>query len=93
MNPFPLFVVAAAALWVAGYAQLEIARYTALRSAAVLTRTVLIAVGLAFGFVAALNDPGDPPRAMLAFVIGFGAVHFPAAFILFVKHARGAGKS
>jgi hypothetical protein len=30
---------------------------------------------------------------VLAFLIGFGAVHFPAAFILFVKGRRGSGKS
>jgi hypothetical protein len=30
---------------------------------------------------------------LLAILIGFGAVHFPAAFILFLKQARHSGKT
>jgi hypothetical protein len=35
----------------------------------------------------------DPALRLLAFVQGFGAVHFPAALILFFKRARHEGRS
>ena len=88
-----LFLLAISALLIAGYAQLHISQFTASASSAVLTRAILIAVGVAFGWVAAVNFASDPTRAMLALIIGFGAVHFPAAFILFIKAARHSEKS
>jgi hypothetical protein len=93
MNIFFTMVIAALLLACAAYAQLRIPRFTAGRSRIVLTRTVLIAVGIGFGYVAAAPYANDRLLAALAFLIGFGAVHFPAAFILFVKRERGAGKS
>jgi hypothetical protein len=57
----------------------------------VLTRILLLAAGAAFGLIWARNFPDDPYLAVLAFVIGFGAVHIPAALILFLR--RGAGKA
>jgi hypothetical protein len=89
----PLALAAIAALLVAGYAQLHIGRFTASGSAALLTRAILIIVGVAFGYVAALNYAGDPTRAMLVILIGFGLVHLPAAFILLIKTMRRSGKS
>jgi F0F1-type ATP synthase assembly protein I len=93
MSLIALFLLAISALLIAGYAQLHISQFTASASSAVLTRAILIAVGVAFGWVAAVNFASDPTRAMLALIIGFGAVHFPAAFILFIKAARHSGKS
>jgi len=93
MSLVSLFLLAIAALLSAGYAQLHISQFTAGASSAVLTRAILIAVGVAFGWVAAVNFASDPTRAMLALIIGFGAVHFPAAFILFIKAARHSEKS
>ncbi len=93
MSLIPLFLLAISALLISGYAQLHISQFTAGESSAVLTRAILIAVGVAFGWVAAVNLASEPTRTMLTFVIGFGAVHLPAAFILFVKAARGSGKS
>ena len=93
MSLIALFLLAISALLIAGYAQLHISRFTASASSAVLTRAILIAVGVAFGWVAAVNFASDPTRAMLALIIGFGAVHFPAAFILFIKAARHSEKS
>ena len=93
MTLIALFLLATAALLIAGYAQLHISQFTASASSAVLTRAILIAVGVAFGWVAAVNFASDPTRAMLALIIGFGAVHFPAAFILFIKAARHSEKS
>ena len=93
MSLFALFLLAIAALLIASYAQLHISQFTASAPSAVLTRAILIAVGVAFGWVAAVNFASEPTRAMLALIIGFGAVHFPAAFILFVKAARNSGKT
>ena len=93
MSLIALFLIATAALLIAGYAQLHISQFTAGTSSAVLTRAILIAVGVAFGWVAAVNFASEPTRAMLALIIGLGAVHFPAAFILFVKAARNSGKT
>ena len=75
------------------YAQHEIPRFTARPRAVLLTRAVLIVLGLAFGYVAAdnLSTTGNPP--LITFLFGFGAVHVPAALILVLKRAAGAGKS
>ncbi|MDB5812351.1 MAG: hypothetical protein JWN94_4473 [Betaproteobacteria bacterium] len=86
-------LAAAAALWVAVYAQLRIARYTASPSSALLTRAILLLVGCGFGYVAGIGYGDDELMRGLAMIIGFGAVHLPAAFILFIKRERGAGKS
>jgi hypothetical protein len=84
---------AAVAIWIAVYAQITVARFTASSASALLTRAVLLVVGVAFGYVAAMSYAAEPVMRALAFAIGLGAVHLPAAFILFVKRARGAGKS
>ena len=95
MNLYLLVSGAAIGLAIAAYAQSQIPRYTAARPAILLTRTILVVVGLAFGAVAALPYAAavDPLRAALVLVCGFGAVHFPAAFILFLKRERGSGKT
>jgi hypothetical protein len=93
MHVVPMIVAAALVLAASIYAQLRIPRYTASPLAALLMRAGLIVLGLVLGYVAADNfsDAGVPP--LLTFLIGFGAVHVPAALILFFKHAGGAGKS
>ena len=89
-----LMVAAAAAmLAVAAYAQYQVPNFTAGRDLVLMTRAMLAGVGLAFGWVSAANLPNDPAHAALAFCIGFGVVHFPAACILFFKRESGAGKS
>ena len=95
MNLVVLTAGAVIALLIVAYAQSRIPRYTATRPAILLTRAILIAVGLAFGAVAALPYAAvaDALRTVLIFVCAFGAVHFPAAFILFVKKERGSDKS
>jgi hypothetical protein len=87
-----LSLVAAAHLAAAAYAQQRIPRYTAGRWRVMFTRAVLLIVGIGVGCVSA-SYVSDPLVASLAFVIGFGAVHVPAAVILFIKHERGAAKS
>jgi hypothetical protein len=78
---------------IAAYAQYQVPRFTAGSRKVMLTRAVLIAVGVAFGYLSAASFPNDLSSALPAFVIGFGIVHFPAAFILFVKRERGSGRS
>lgn len=87
-----LIVLAAVALVAAAYAQHQIPRYTAGNGRVWFLRGVLVAVGLLVGLAAA-RYTSDSGRAFLGFLIGFGAVHVPAAFILFLKQARGAAKS
>ncbi|MGZ8263342.1 MAG: hypothetical protein ACXW2I_04155 [Burkholderiales bacterium] len=92
MQIVSMIVAAALLVTAAAYAQVRIPRYTAGSGRVALARGVLIAVGLASGVVAAAVY-AEPPLTVLAFVIGFGIVHLPAAFILLIKHARGAGPS
>jgi len=93
MDALFLTVLAVVALAAAVYAQLQIPRFTASPAKITLTRAVLIVVGIASGYVASAGYANDRPLATLAFLIGFGTIHIPAAFILFIKRARHAGKS
>jgi hypothetical protein len=88
-----MVLLAAAVLVAAVYAHLQIPRYTA--GTAKIARAILIVVGVALGAVssAIYAEEADTTLSLLAFVIGFGVVHVPAAFILLLKHMRGAGKS
>jgi tellurite resistance protein TehA-like permease len=85
-------VMAAVLLAAAGYAQYRIPAHTASPANAWLVRAVLALVGVALGYVGSLYAQ-DAAGALVAFLAGFGVVHFPAAVILFVKRARGTGKS
>jgi hypothetical protein len=89
-----MFVVAIVVLCLAAYAQIRIPAHTAGAEKIAWARGILIIVGLALGYVG-LRTYQEPfgPRAVLAFVIGFGLAHVPAAVILFLKRERGAGKS
>ena len=77
----------------ATYAHIQIPRFTAGRGHVVAARGVLIATGIGLGVVSAAISAADTPHALLVFLIGFGAVHIPAAFILLIKQARHSGKS
>jgi hypothetical protein len=95
MNPAStslLALTAAILLTAAGYAQYRIPFHTATRGRALLTSAVLALVGLAFGYVS-MAYAHTPAQALLAFLAGFGLVHLPAAVILFLKRARGEGRS
>ncbi len=85
-------VVAGVLLLLAAYAQYSIPAHT-VAGRVTLTRLLLAAIGVAFGFVMALGYPQEPALGLLAFLVGFGMVHFPAALILFFKHYRGEGRS
>jgi hypothetical protein len=93
MNVLPMVVLAALVLLAAIYAQHQLPRFTASPRAAQLMRAGLIAIGLVFGYVAADNFSAAGVPGLLTFLIAFGAVHVPAALILLIKRAAGAGKS
>lgn len=79
-------------LTAAGYVHRQIPAYTKGRSRIIVARTILVAVGIAFGLTAAVYVAGYMPK-LLTFLIGFGVVHVPAAIVLFIKGKRGEGKS
>jgi len=93
MYVVPMVLVGALVLAATLYAQHQIPRYTASPRAALLMRAGLIVLGLVFGYVAADNFGEAGVFPLLTFLIGFGAVHVPAALILFIKRAGGTGKS
>jgi hypothetical protein len=92
MSAFPMAAMAVVLLALAAYAQYSIAAHT-VASRVLLARALLAGIGIALGFVMTLGYPDDPGLAGLAFLVGFGMVHFPAALILFFKRYRGEGKS
>jgi hypothetical protein len=92
MSAFSLAFMAVVLLLLAAYAQYSIPAHT-LAGRVALTRALLAAIGIAFGYVMALGYHEEPGLGLLAFLVGFGMVHFPAALILFFKHYRGEGKS
>ena len=85
-------LVAAVLVPVTLYAQVNVARFTSARSNAIATRVLLLAVGAGLGYVAT-RYAETPLMALLYFAIGIGIAHVPAAFILFLKGASGAGRS
>ncbi len=93
LGVFPMMIYAVLVLAAAAYAQHQIPRFTESPRAALLTRLGLLVLGIVFGYIAAdtFHDAGVP--GVLPFLLGFGAVHVPAALILVFKRARGAGKS
>jgi hypothetical protein len=89
---FLAVLATAALLAAAGYAHYHIPFHTAGRARALVAHGVLIVVAAAFGYVASAHAQ-TRGEALLSFLAGFGAVHLPAAIILFLKRAGGAGKS
>lgn len=77
------------ALGAAVYAQWRIPFHTATARHALIARLILLIVGLAFGFVVAtIYSNTQGLSSLLAFLLGFGVVHIPAAIILFLKRQR-----
>lgn len=74
------------------YAQSMIPAYTDGSGKILLARAFLIIVGIGFGLIGA-SYVQEPLPKLLAFLIGFGLVHLPAAIVLLLKGMRGEGKS
>jgi hypothetical protein len=85
---FLSFLGTAVMLAAAAYAQYRIPRHTTGGRKALVARAVLAVVGLAFGYVMSAYAQTQA-GAWLAFLSGFGAVHVPAAVILYLKSIRG----
>jgi hypothetical protein len=85
-------IVAALLVVAVCYAHAEIPRFTKGTTHRTLAHVVLIVVGCACGAVS-WWIPGLPWPRWLAFIVGFGVVHVPAAAILFIKYLRGSGQS
>jgi hypothetical protein len=85
-----LGVLAAIGLVLVAYAQLRLRAHSASRIGAELSRAVLILTGLAVGWMTSQwGPPAQGLTGILRFVVGFGLVHLPAAFILWSKRQRG----
>lgn len=91
MSLIPLLVWAVIGVAAIFYAHSRIARYTAKANNVVLLRLVLLATGIGLGYV--MMDRSTPLGAALSFLGWFGAVHLPAAGILFLKGLQRADKS
>jgi hypothetical protein len=85
-------IVAALLVVAVCYAHAEIPRFTKGSARRTVAHVVLIVMGCACGAVS-LWIPGLSSPRWLAFVVGFGVVHVPAAAILFIKNLRGSGQS
>ncbi|SAK85811.1 hypothetical protein AWB75_05745 [Caballeronia catudaia] len=92
MIPWQAIVAAALMGAIVCYAHYEIPSFTRGTGKRRTAHFVLIVVALAFGAMGA-STLDLPIPAWLVFVLGFGAVHVPAAAILAVKRLRGAGMS
>ncbi|MEX0959325.1 MAG: hypothetical protein WDZ63_08550 [Burkholderiales bacterium] len=87
-------IVTVVLLAAAAYTHLRIPRHTKGTVNRAVLRGILIAVGIAFGYVTTTYyTPADGVRTLLAFLSAFGLVHVPAAAILFLKRQRGEGQS
>jgi hypothetical protein len=89
-----IFLSALAALHIAAavYAQRRLPAYVSGVRRTQVLRVVLILAGIGVGSLAFVYA-SQPHVAVLAFLSGFGAVHVPAAVILFLKRASGAARS
>jgi hypothetical protein len=92
MQMLLMAIMALLLLAAAGYAQQKIPLYTKRGARVMMIRMLLALVGVAFGLLGAA-DFEERLLQLLAFLIGFGLVHLPAAVILFIKGRRGAGRS
>ncbi|MFA5495647.1 MAG: hypothetical protein WC247_12795 [Porticoccaceae bacterium] len=84
-----MILVALLTLWPAAYAHYRLPLQITSRRELWLAHLMLIAVGLGFGWAmsAVYLSPVDAPP-VLTFIAGFGAVHIPAAIILWLKKQR-----
>ncbi|HEY9199598.1 MAG TPA: hypothetical protein VIR60_09540 [Gammaproteobacteria bacterium] len=83
-------VITGLLLAAAVYAHLRLEHHTATRRQALIARTILVLVGLGFGWTATLWLAHASVWVKLSgFLAAFGMVHVPAAVILYIKRRRG----
>ncbi len=91
MATLPMYLATIAVVVAVIYAHYRLPFHSATRKQLWISRSVLVLVGFAFGWVnVRLYGEALPPG--LVFVSAFGTVHVPAAFILFIKRKRGEWK-
>lgn len=90
MSLTALLVWASLGMLATAYAHRRLARFT-VRGNQLLLHVVLTATGILVGLV--MMERTGSVRTMLSFVAWFGAVHIPAACILFLKAMRGSGET
>jgi hypothetical protein len=89
MNTLFLFLLCLPALFAAVWAHHRLNAHSP--GTRLITRGVLIVVGIAFSWVMAfLYTESQGVEQALIFIGSFGLVHVPAAFILQLKHWRGS---
>lgn len=75
------------------YTHVRLPRHTATPNQVLFTRVLLVAVGVAAGWVGArYAAPHGQTMEVMAFIAAFGLVHLPAAFILYSKRLRGVSR-
>jgi NAD/NADP transhydrogenase beta subunit len=89
MKMLGIFLWTFAMLGAAVYAQYRIPFHTATAAQSWVTRIMLGIIGIGVGLMAVSRAQATEGPLLLAFLNGFGAVHVPAAFILFLKRQRG----
>lgn len=85
-------ILAALLLAAAAYVHVRIPSFTKAGIRVLVTHVLLLLTGAGFGLLSTAYVAGRAPQ-VLAFLVGFGLVHVPAAVILFVKSRRGSGQS
>jgi hypothetical protein len=86
-------VLAAVLLLAAGYAQATVGDFVANRRRLLGLRAFLLALGAALGALSARVGMLDGGSGSAYVFMGFGLVHLPAAFVLFLKTQRGEGRT
>lgn len=82
-----LFIITLLTLSAATWAHINIRHRTL--STRLITHSVLILIGLGFGYVMAFQyTRSEGLQQVLTFLSSFGVVHIPAAFILLIKNIR-----
>ena len=92
MIPWQALLAAALIGVIVCYAHYEIPGFTLGARKRITAHLVLIVVGFAFGAMGAYTLTLPIP-AWLVLLLGFGAVHVPAAAILALKRLKGSGMS
>lgn len=88
MQSAALFLLTVLTLIAAAYTHYRLPFHSAGTKQLWLTRLLLIAVGLAFGWVVSRRYQAGGIAEAAIFLSAFGVVHVPAAFILFIKRRR-----
>lgn len=91
MHIIAMLLLTAVTLAAAAYTHHRIPYHTSTQKRRWISHSILIIVGVAFGWTNTQQYPVTGLLAMLVFLGSFGVVHVPAAAILFIKRQQKAG--